>query len=86
MLVTRHMPALMRTHLLQVNFVVMNKVGGMLQRVDYVRKVRLSLGVILHTSFQRHALRTVRDFVLSTSQSLSHAGMYCSTPSRSCAF
>lgn len=25
--------------LLQVNFVVMNKVGGMLQRVDYVRKV-----------------------------------------------
>ena len=24
----------------QVNFVVMNKVGGMLQRVDYVRKVR----------------------------------------------
>jgi hypothetical protein len=26
---------------MQVNFVVMNKVGGMLQRVDYVRKVRL---------------------------------------------
>lgn len=40
-----HAALLSRRHsgssVLQVNFVVMNKVGGMLQRVDYVRKVRL---------------------------------------------